>query len=39
MPNRGSSHARCGMEFTVPEDELSLQSVPKDWLLAKVHAA
>lgn len=30
---------RCGMEFTVPEDELSLQSVPKDWLLAKVHAA
>ncbi len=30
---------RCGMEFAVPEDELVLQSVPKDWLLAKVHAA
>jgi hypothetical protein len=30
---------RCGFDFTVPEDELVFQSVPKDWLWAKVHAA
>jgi hypothetical protein len=44
----GRSHAklwcefacmRCGTEFTVPEDELTFQSVPKEWLLARVHAA
>jgi len=29
----------CGIEFTVLEDELLLQSVPKEWLLAKVQAA
>jgi len=31
--------SRCGTEFTVPEDELVFQSVPKDWLLARVQAA
>ena len=31
--------SRCGIHFTVPEDELIFQSVPKGWLLAKVHAA
>jgi len=30
---------RCGIDFTVPEDELLFQSVPKEWLLARVHAA
>ena len=30
---------RCGFEFVVPEEDLIFQSVPKDWLLAKVHAA
>ena len=30
---------RCGTEFTVPEDELIFQSVPKEWLLARVQAA
>jgi hypothetical protein len=30
---------RCGIDFTVPEDELIFQSVPKDWLLARVRAA
>jgi len=30
---------RCGIDFTVPEDELIFQSVPKNWLLAKVQAA
>ena len=30
---------RCGIEFVVPEDELVLQSVPKDWLLAGIHLA
>jgi hypothetical protein len=30
---------RCGTDFTVPEDELILQSVPKEWLLARVQAA
>jgi hypothetical protein len=30
---------RCGISFTVPEDELIFQSVPKEWLLARVHAA
>ena len=30
---------RCDIDFTVAEDELIFQSVPKGWLLAKVHAA
>ena len=30
---------RCGIDFTVPEGELIFHSVPKDWLLARVHAA
>jgi hypothetical protein len=29
----------CGIDFTVPEDELIFQSVPKEWLLARVEAA
>jgi hypothetical protein len=31
--------SRCGTDFTVPEDELMFQSVPKEWLLAGVQAA
>lgn len=30
---------RCGIDFTVPEDELIFQSVPKEWLLASVQGA
>ena len=30
---------RCGTDFTVPEDELIFQSVPREWLLARVQAA
>jgi hypothetical protein len=30
---------RCGIDFTVPEDELIFHSVPKEWLLARVHGA
>lgn len=30
---------RCGVEFTVAESDLLFQSVPKDWLLAEIHAA
>jgi hypothetical protein len=30
---------RCGIEFTVPEYELVLQSVPKKWVLPRVQAA
>ena len=30
---------RCGTDFTVPEDELIFQSVPKPWLLAGVQSA
>jgi len=30
---------RCGVDFSVPEDELIFQSVPKEWLLARVQAA
>lgn len=30
---------RCGTDFAVPEDELIFQSVPKEWLLARVQAA
>ena len=33
------SCTRCGTDFTVLEDELLFQSVPKDWLLARVQAA
>jgi hypothetical protein len=29
---------RCGIDFAVPEDELIFQSVPKEWLLARVQA-
>jgi len=28
----------CGIDFTVPEDELLFQSVPKEWLLARGQA-
>jgi hypothetical protein len=31
--------SRCGIDFTVREDELIFQSVPKLWLLARVQAA
>ena len=27
---------RCGIDFTMPDDELIFQSVPKEWLLARV---
>jgi hypothetical protein len=30
---------RCGIDFAVSEGDLIFQSVPKGWLLAKVHAA
>jgi hypothetical protein len=30
---------RCGIDFTVPEDELILQPLPKEWLFARIHAA
>jgi hypothetical protein len=30
---------RCGIDFSVAADELIFQSVPKEWLLARVHAA
>jgi len=30
--------SRCGIDFTVPEDELIFQSVPKEWLRARFHA-
>jgi hypothetical protein len=29
----------CGIDFSVPQDELIFQSVPKEWLLARVQAA
>ena len=35
----GFTCSRCGIDFTVPEDELIFQSVPKEWLLARVQAA
>jgi hypothetical protein len=28
----------CGIDFSVPEDELIFQAVPKAWLLARVQA-
>jgi hypothetical protein len=31
--------SRCGIDFSVPEDQLIFQSVPKEWLLARVQAA
>lgn len=31
--------ARCGTGFNMPESELAFQSLPKEWLLAKVYAA
>ena len=31
--------SRCGMEFTVTHGELIFQSVPRQWLLANIHAA
>ena len=30
---------RCGIEFTAAGRDLIFRSVPKDWLLAEVHAA
>jgi hypothetical protein len=30
---------QCGIDFSVPEDELIFQSVPKEWLLARVQTA
>ena len=30
---------RCGIDLTVPEDELILQPVPKEWLLTRGRAA
>jgi len=30
---------RCRIDFTVPEDELIFQLVPKEWLLARVQTA
>jgi hypothetical protein len=30
---------RGGTDFIVPEDELMFQSVPREWLLARVQAA
>jgi hypothetical protein len=30
---------RCGIDFAIPQDELLFQSVPKEWLLARVQAA
>jgi hypothetical protein len=30
---------RCGIDFTVREDELLFQSVQREWLLARLHAA
>ena len=30
---------RCGLDFTVREGELIFQSIPRNWLLAEVHAA
>lgn len=30
---------RCGIDFAVFEADLIFQSVPKDWLLAKVYPA
>ena len=36
---REFTRPRCGVEFTVAECDLFFQSVPKDWLLADVHAA
>jgi hypothetical protein len=29
----------CGIDFSFPEDELIFQSVPKEWLLARLQAA
>lgn len=31
--------ALCGVDFVVPESELVLQTVPKDWLFARGHSA
>lgn len=30
---------RCDAKFSVPEEELVFQSVPKGWLLAGIHLA
>ena len=30
---------RCGIDFSVSQDELIFQSVPKSWLLARIQAA
>lgn len=31
--------SRCGIDFSVAEDELIFQSVPREWLVARVQAA
>lgn len=31
--------SRCGIEFTVPKDDLVFRSVPTQWLFANVEAA
>jgi len=31
--------SRCGIDFTVAKDELIFQSVPREWLLARVQTA
>ena len=30
---------RCELDFTVPEDELMFQSVPREWVMARIQAA
>jgi hypothetical protein len=35
----GFTCPHCGIDFSVPEDELIFQSVPKEWLFARVQAA
>jgi hypothetical protein len=39
IPSQEFTCPHCGIDFTVPEDELIFQSVPKKWLLARVQAA
>jgi hypothetical protein len=31
--------SRCGTDFAMPESELVFESLPREWLLAKVYAA
>ena len=32
-------YLRCGTNFTMPENELVFQILPKEWVLAKFYAA